>query len=61
MRHAAQVLSRLSSIAAGVPARADVVLSGPDTNDGGYSTAQLQNIAMLGDTYSSGGLTGVSP
>jgi hypothetical protein len=37
MRHAAQVLGLvgLLSIAAGVPARADVVLSGPDTNDGG--------------------------
>jgi hypothetical protein len=62
MRHAAQVLGfvGLLSIAAGVPARADVVLSGPDINDGGYSTAQLQNIAVPGDTYSSGGLTGLS-
>jgi hypothetical protein len=40
-------------------ARADVVLAGPDNNDGSYSTAQLQ-AAAGGNTVSSGGVTGIS-
>jgi hypothetical protein len=42
------------------PARADVLLSGPDSNDGSYSTAALASAATGGDTVSSGGLTGIS-
>ena len=41
-------------------ARADVVLSGPTSNAGSYSAAQLQALATTGDTFSSGGLTGIS-
>src|ERR1700733_7437821 len=41
-------------------AEADVVLSGPDSNDGSYSTAALSAAANGGDTVSSGGLTGIS-
>jgi len=41
-------------------ARADVLLSGPDNNDGSYSTAALSSVATGGDTVSSGGLTGIS-
>jgi hypothetical protein len=41
-------------------ARADVVLSGPDANNGSYSTTALSTVATGGDTFSSGGLTGIS-
>jgi hypothetical protein len=41
-------------------ARADVLLSGPDSNDGSYSTSALSGVATAGDTVSSGGLTGIS-
>jgi PEP-CTERM motif len=41
-------------------ARADVVLSGPTSNAGIYSTAALQSLATGGDTVSAGGLTGIS-
>ena len=42
--------------------RADVVLSGPDSNDGTYSTAALSALATSGDTVndSGSGLTGIS-
>ena len=40
--------------------RADVILSGPDADDGDYSTAALAADATGGDTASAGGLTGVS-
>jgi hypothetical protein len=46
--------------AAGGPARADVVLSGPDANAGSYSTSALAGVANGGDTVSSGGLTGIT-
>src|ERR1700731_3368918 len=39
---------------------ADVVLSGPDSNDGSYSTAALSAAATGGDTVNAGGLTGIS-
>jgi len=39
---------------------ADVVLGGPDTADGSYSTAALSATATGGDTVTSGGLTGIS-
>jgi hypothetical protein len=41
-------------------ARADVLLSGPDSNDGSYSTTVLSSVAIGSDTVSSGGLTGIS-
>jgi len=41
-------------------ARADVILSGPDSNDGTYSTAALAATATAADTASSAGLTGIS-
>ena len=37
-----------------------VVLLGPDSNAGSYSTSQLSAIATAGDTVSYGGLTGIS-
>jgi hypothetical protein len=46
--------------AMGGPAWADVVLSGPDSNDGRSSAATLAADATADDTVSSGGLTGVS-
>lgn len=42
------------------PSWADVVLAGPDSNDGSYSTAALSADATVGDTVTSGGLTGIS-
>jgi hypothetical protein len=39
---------------------ADVVLSGPDSNAGSYSTAALSAAATGGDTVNAGGLTGIS-
>jgi hypothetical protein len=41
------------------PARADVLLSGPDSNAGSYSTAALQSLAG-GSTVNSGGVTGIA-
>jgi PEP-CTERM motif len=41
-------------------ARADVVLSGPTSNAGTYSTAALASLATSSDTVSAGGLTGIS-
>ncbi len=41
-------------------ARADVILTGPDSQDGSYSTAALSAAATGGDTVNSGGVTGVS-
>jgi hypothetical protein len=41
-------------------AMADVVLSGPDSNDGSYSTAALQAAATAGDTVVDNTLTGIS-
>jgi hypothetical protein len=40
--------------------KADVVLSGPDINDGTYSTAALSNAATAGDTFTADGFTGIS-
>ncbi|HLB98276.1 MAG TPA: hypothetical protein VJK90_11460 [Acetobacteraceae bacterium] len=53
------VFGALTAATAG-QVRADVLLSGPDSNDGSYSTAQLSSAATSGDTVSSGGLTGIS-
>ena len=53
------VFGVLATAAAG-QARADVLLLGPDSNDGSYSTAELSSAATIGDTVSSGGLTGIS-
>lgn len=44
----------------GNPAWADVVLSGPTSNAGSYSTADLAAVATPGDTVTAGGLTGIS-
>lgn len=41
-------------------ARADVILSGPDSNAGTYSTSALSAAATPSTTVSSGGLTGIS-
>ncbi len=41
-------------------ARADVILSGPDSNAGSYSTNALSATAVSSDTYSAEGLTGIS-
>ena len=46
--------------AAAKPASADVVLSGPDANDGTYSTARLAKMVTVGDTVNDGTLTGIS-
>ncbi len=46
--------------AAGGQARADVLLTGPDANAGSYSTSALAGVANVGDTVSSGGLTGIT-
>lgn len=40
--------------------RANVILSGPDADDGDYSTAALAGLATGGDTASASGLTGIS-
>lgn len=56
MTAAASVLAGL----AGSPARADVVLSGPDSNAGSYSISALQAAAAGDGTVTDGGLTGVS-
>jgi hypothetical protein len=56
----AAVLAGSFAIALSTEARADVVLSGPDTNDGSYSSATLAAVATASDTVSSGGVTGIS-
>jgi len=40
--------------------KADVVLAGPDSNDGSYSTAALSAAANPGDTKTAEGVTGIS-
>lgn len=62
MTRAVRVLAMIGMLTTGASgmAWADVDLSGPDTNDGLYSTAALQGIANASDTVSSGGLTGIS-
>jgi hypothetical protein len=44
----------------GRAALADAILSGPDSNDGTYSTAALEAAANGTDTVTSGGVTGIS-
>jgi hypothetical protein len=53
------VFGALTAATAG-QVRAAVLLSGPDSNDGSYSTAALSSAATSGDTVSSAGLTGIS-
>jgi hypothetical protein len=53
------VLGLLLAVMGG-QARADVLLSGPDSNDGSYSTSTLSGVAAPTDTVNSGGLTGIS-
>jgi hypothetical protein len=48
------------AVAVGAAARANVALTGPDANDGSYSTAALQAFAGA-NTADSAGLTGISP
>jgi hypothetical protein len=62
MKRALQTMIAAGYLAGAVigQAEADVVLSGPDSNDGSYSTAALSAAATGGDTVSSGGLTGIS-
>jgi len=52
-------LALLLALAAN-PARADVTLTGPDSNDATYSTTALSTAATVSDTVTSGGLTGIS-
>jgi hypothetical protein len=40
-------------------AKADVVLTGPDSDDGSYSTTALANLAGTDGTAAAGGLTGI--
>jgi hypothetical protein len=42
------------------PARADVILAGPDSNDGSYSTTALAGLAGTDGTVTSGGVTGIA-
>jgi hypothetical protein len=66
VRTSRQALFRAAMLAGGIvsvlpgQARADVILSGPDSNDGSYSTAALSAAATGGDTVNSGGVTGIS-
>ena len=53
-------VSALMAAAFRVQAMADVVLAGPDSNDGSFSTAALAAAANSGDTKSSDGFTGIS-
>jgi hypothetical protein len=55
----AAVIGVLTAAASG-QARADVVLSGPDSNAGSYSTSALASVATSSDTVSADGLTGIS-
>jgi hypothetical protein len=41
-------------------ARAEVLLSGPDSNAGTYSTVALSSVAVAGDTFTADGFTGIS-
>jgi hypothetical protein len=59
MQRAIIAIGVLASAIGGV-ARADVVLSGPDSDAGSYSSAALSSLATGGDTVSAGGLTGIS-
>jgi hypothetical protein len=44
----------------GPSAKADVLLSGPDSNDGSYSTTALSGLAATDGTVSADGVTGIS-
>src|SRR5580704_251210 len=52
--------SGLLAAALAVPARADVALGGPDSNDGSYSTSALAGLASSDGTVNAAGLTGIS-
>jgi hypothetical protein len=52
--------SALLATAFGFQAKADLVLGGPDSTDGSYSTARLAATANPGDTKSAAGFTGIS-
>jgi PEP-CTERM motif len=60
MRGAALFLAVLGLATGAASARADVLLSGPTSNAGSYSSAQLASIATAGDTVNAGGLTGIT-
>lgn len=53
------LVATLTTLAFG-SARADLVLSGPDSNAGTYSTSALAAIATPADSVSASGLTGIS-
>jgi hypothetical protein len=53
-------LAGLLLIAQAGAGKADVVLSGPDSNDGSYSTSALSGAATAGDTFTADGFTGIS-
>jgi hypothetical protein len=56
----AALLGSVAAVLGGQAALADVILSGPDGNDGTYSTSALQSAATGGDMVTSGGVTGIS-
>ena len=60
MRGAAFLLAAFGLATGAAAAKADVLLSGPTSNAGSYSTAQLAALATAGDTVNAGGLTGIS-
>ena len=62
MKRAVQIIGLAGLLAAitGGQALADVVLAGPDSNAGDYSTTALAGAATPSDKVSSGGLTGIS-
>jgi hypothetical protein len=62
VKRAVQIIGLAGLLAAitGGQALADVVLAGPDSNAGDYSTAALAGAATPSDKVSSGGLTGIS-
>lgn len=62
MKQGIRIIGALGLLAAGTggQALADVVLSGPDGNDGRYSTSGLAGVATAGDTVNNGTVTGIS-
>lgn len=62
MKQAIRIVGVIGLLAAGTggQALADVVLSGPDGDDGTYSTSALAGVTVAGDTVNNGTVTGVS-
>jgi hypothetical protein len=60
MKYVAWVAGVVGLLAAAHGQAQTVVLSGPDSDDGTYSTSNLAGAATSSDTVNSGGLTGIS-